>query len=363
MYDFIIVGGSQSGLAMAYQLKKLNVNFLVVDASPQIGYAWLSRWDSLTLFTTKPFNSLPGLPFKGPNEYPNKHDVANYLQKYVTTFDLPLKLNTKVKSLNKIGENYQLLTNCGQFHCRNIIIATGPFHKPFKPLFANEISDNITQLHSKDYRNVKQLSPGPTLVVGGGDSGVQILSEISTIGYPTYTSGISSMSSLPQSFLGKTLWWWLTTFGILSLTKYSILGKQIKKRMQPVIGTNVKALLNKANIIPVGRTIAAKNTTIIFDNTQLNSIKNIIWATGYKPDFSWLLGDGLDDLSFDEYGYPDNIRGIGNLKGMYFIGLPWMYTRGSATLGGVGKDSEYLANYIKDQISLTKKFESYSYVN
>ncbi|WNC67172.1 NAD(P)/FAD-dependent oxidoreductase [Thalassotalea nanhaiensis] len=343
MYDYIVVGGSQAGLAMAYNLKKLGARFLIVDSGEQVGSAWLNRWDSLTLFTPKQYNGLPGLSYEGPNEYPTKYDVAAYLTKYVSTFELPLQLETRVDALHKTNNHYVLDTSMGELHCKNVVVATGPFHTPFIPDFAENLGAGITQLHSSEYKNPKQLQQGDTLVVGGGDSGVQILSEIADSGCQCYSSGISNLSSLPQSFLGKTLWWWLKTTGVLSLSKYSFLGKQIAKRMQPVIGTNVKKLLARDNVQQVGRTISAKSNSIAFTDVELDSIKNIVWATGYKPDFTW-----LGNVKLDEHGYPENHRGVSSVQGLYFIGLPWMHTRGSATLGGVGKDAEYLHQYISN---------------
>ncbi|WNC73756.1 NAD(P)/FAD-dependent oxidoreductase [Thalassotalea psychrophila] len=341
MYDYIVVGGSQAGLAMGYQLKKLDVSFLIVDSGNEIGSAWLNRWDSLTLFTPKQYNGLPGLPYQGPNEYPTKVDVAAYLTNYVSKFKLPIQLKTTVQALHKNNQTYTLDTSMGELHCKNVVVATGPFHTPFIPDCAANIDAGITQLHSSAYKGPKQLQQGDTLVVGGGDSAVQILAEISETDRTCYSSGINSLASLPQSFLGKTLWWWLKNIGVLSLSKYSYLGKQIAKRMQPVIGTNVKKLLKKSNIKQVGRTVAATSNSITFSDTEVHSIKNIVWATGYKPDFSW-----LGNVKLDEQGYPENYRGVSAVQGLYFIGLPWMHTRGSATLGGVGKDSEYLHQYI-----------------
>ncbi|NMP15836.1 NAD(P)/FAD-dependent oxidoreductase [Thalassotalea sp. Y01] len=344
MYQFIIVGGSQAGLAMAQQLQTLDASFLVVDAGPEVGSSWLSRWHSLTLFTPKKYNNLPGLAFECEREYPNKDDVAHYLKRYVATFNIPLQLNTKVEKLTGQQGAFTLHTNQGELSCQQVIVATGPFHTPFLPSCAEHIGDDIVQIHSREYQSPEQLQPGKTLVVGGGDSGVQILKEVAQTNRDCYISGISSMASLPQQFLGKTLWWWLKSFGILSLNKYSYLGRQIKKRMQPVIGTNVKALLSKSNVTTLPRITAAQNNRLDFEGESIADIKNIIWATGYKPDYRW-----LGNIEFDETGYPVNYRGVGECAGMYFIGLPWMHTRGSATLGGVAKDAEYLSQYFQQQ--------------
>jgi putative flavoprotein involved in K+ transport len=181
------------------------------------------------------------------------------------------------------------------------------------------------------------------LVVGGGDSGYQILDEISKDSSRTvYFSGVTKVNSIPQQFLGKTLWWWFTLIGFLSTNKYSWIGKKISSFPQPIIGTNVKEILSRKNVISSGRTKDALQNEIIFENTKISTIKNIVWATGYRPNFKWIEG-----LELDGNGYPKNHRGVSNIEGLYFIGLPWMYTRGSATLGGVSKDATYLADIIR----------------
>jgi putative flavoprotein involved in K+ transport len=123
----------------------------------------------------------------------------------------------------------------------------------------------------------------------------------------------------------------------LSFNKYSWLGKKINSFKQPVIGTDVKEILSRNNVISVGRTNDALNKEIIFEKQKTSTIKNVVWATGYRPNFKWIEG-----LELDADSYPKNYRGVSNIQGLYFIGLPWMHTRGSATLGGVSKDASYL---------------------
>ncbi len=345
IYDYIVIGAGQAGLAISYYLKQAGFQFLAVDNGAQIGASWLKRWDSLTLFTPSQFNHLPGMDFPMPYDYyPDKNEVAQYLEQYVKQFDLPVELNFEVNQLCRKEGIYQISSPAKTLQANNVIIATGPFHTPFIPALHKDISEDIWQIHSCDYKNPQQLKPGNALVVGAGDSGVQILQELSDSQRQVYLSGSSSASVLPQTFLGKTLWWWFTKTGFLSVNKYSWLGKKLSKIAQPIIGTDLKALLRKDNVKSVGRAIAANGNTITFEDTQLDDIRNIIWATGFKPDFGW-----IEDLALDDEGYPRNYRGIGEQKGLYFIGLPWMYTRGSATLGGVKDDAKFLFDYIAKQ--------------
>ena len=344
MLSYVIIGGGQAGLSMAYHLTKNDKDFLIVDGDAEIGASWLNRWDSLKLFTPTEYNHLPGFKFKATKGYyPNKYEVANYFKSYVAHYNFPMQFNTLITAVRKNKDgSFVLAHKNGEIKAKNVIVATGPFHIPYTPPCHTSITEKVTQMHSNYYKSVAQLQEGSTLVVGAGDSGYQILDEISKDTSRTvYFSGDTTVKSIPQQFLGKTLWWWLTILGFLSFTKYSWIGKKINKTVQPVIGTNVKEILSRKNVIPVGRTNEAHGETLFFDKQKVSDIVNIIWATGYRPNFNWIEG-----LELDEDNYPKNFRGVSNIEGISFIGLPWMYTRGSAILGGVAKDAAYLAGVI-----------------
>ncbi len=342
-YDYVVIGGAQAGLSMAFHLKKMNKNFLILDGGNEVGGSWLSRWDSLKLFTSTEYNHLPGLKFDAPKgHYPSKIEVANYFKTYVAKFDLPVRLNTLITAVKKTEEGFHVIHKDGTIAAQNVIVATGPFHIPYTPPCHTKISSDTLQMHSNNYKSTSQLQDGDALVVGGGDSGYQILNEISKDSSRTvYFSGDTNVRSIPQQILGKTIWWWFTLVGFLSYSKYSWIGKRLNSSTQPVIGTDVKEILSRKNVIPVGRTKDALKETLFFESQNISTIKNIVWATGYRPNFKWIEG-----LELDANGYPKNYRGVSNITGLYFIGLPWMHTRGSATLGGVSKDASYLASEI-----------------
>lgn len=343
MKDVIIVGAGQAGLSMSYYLSKQNKDFLVLDANEQIGAPWLKRWDSLKLFTPTEYNHLPGMQFpKEKGYYPNKYEVAEYLASYVEQFDIPVEFNQKVISVVKEADHFNVQTETGSYQAKRVIVATGPFHTPYTPDCHRQLDDQILQIHSEHYKSPEQLQDGDSLVVGAGDSGVQILQEIAETGRKVYFSGTDKITSIPQTLLGKTLWWWFSKIGFLTVSKYTWIGNYLSKGVQPVIGTDVKALLARDNVEHVGRTQSADKLNIEFEKKNISSIKNIVWATGFKPNFNW-----IDGVSLDDRGYPKNYRGVSkDHVGLYFIGLPWLYTRGSATLGGVYKDANYLASEI-----------------
>lgn len=344
MLDFIVIGGAQAGLSIAYYLKQLGKDFLVVDKEDEIGYSWLNRWDSLQLFTPAEFNNLPGLGFPAPKgHYPSKYEVADYFKTYVREFDIPLKLNTLITKVEKKEGRFLISYNGGVLEAKGVIVGTGPFHIPYTPPCHDDVSSSIFQTHSNYYKNRNQLQKGPALVVGAGDSGYQILDEISKENRKTYFSGDTTVKILPQQILGKTLWWWFTVSGFLSISRDTSLGRKIMMTKQPVIGTDVKAIFARDNVIAVGHTNDAHGTKIETGEMTLTDVKNIVWATGYRPNFTWIKG-----LELTSDGYPKHHRGVSPIKNLYFIGLPWLHTRGSATLGGIKKDAEYLKDYIDD---------------
>lgn len=342
MLDYVIIGGGQAGLAMAYQLTKSEKSFIIFDGGTKIGDSWLNRWDSLKLFTPTQYNHLPGFKFDTPKGYyPNKFEVAKYFKEYSEHYNFPIQFNTLISSVCKNEKGaFTVSHKAGEIEAKNVIVATGPFHTPYTPPCHKKIAKEVIQIHSNFYKSVNQLQKGNALVVGSGDSGYQILDELSKDkSRNVYFSGDTNVKSIPQQFLGKTLWWWFTLIGFLSFTKYSWIGRKIRDTSQPVIGTDVKEILSRENVIPVGRTNDADKTSLYFEKKNVSDIKNIVWATGYRPNFFW-----IDGLELDENNYPKNYRGVSNIKGLYFIGLPWLYTRGSATLGGVSNDAAYLAN-------------------
>src|SRR5699024_4374963 len=227
---------------------------------------------------------------------------------------------------------------------KGVIVGTGPFHIPYTPPFSKNISGDIWQTHSNYYKNPRQLQEGPALVVGDGDSGFQILDEISKGGRKTYFSGNTAVKTLPQKIFGKTLWWWFTITGFLSISRDTWLGKRVMHNRQPVIGTDVKGILKRPNVTAVGSTNDDHDKIIETEKQALSEVKNIVWATGYRPNFTWIEG-----LELQKDGYPKHRRGVSAMDGLYFIGLPWLHTRGSATLGGIKKDARYLADYIKEK--------------
>jgi putative flavoprotein involved in K+ transport len=178
LLDVVVIGGSQSGLAMPWHLQRQGLDFVVLEAGPELGHVWRSRWDSLKLFTPSQYDALPGMPFPAPAEtYPTKDPVADYLQAYATAFNLPVRLNARVTRLVKTDVGFEVQTADQSFRARQVVVATGPFQVPFIPPMAGKPDASVTQVHSADYRNPR---PCPTGRCGGrwGNSGFQIAEEL-----------------------------------------------------------------------------------------------------------------------------------------------------------------------------------------
>ena len=230
--DVVVVGGSQAGLAIGYHLAQRGLRFVILDAGPEIGLAWRSRWDSLRLFTPAQYSSLPGMAFPAPKDtYPGKDEVAAYLQAYASASGLPVRLNARVTSLTKRAGAYLVATADEGFTARQVVVATGPFQVPFVPPAAADVGEGVMQIHSADYRNPAQLPDGRVLVVGGGNSGFQIAEELAETRRVDLAVG-RRMPSLPQRLLGKDLFWWLTGIGFMKVSTDSRLGRKLAERIQ-----------------------------------------------------------------------------------------------------------------------------------
>lgn len=341
LLDTIVIGAGQAGLAMGYFLKKSNRTFLLLDKNKRIGDSWRNRYDSLILFTPRSHSALPGLQLLGDKHgYPTKDELADYLENYSNQFDIPVKLKTSVKSLSKIDGIFHVLTeNSELYKAKNIVVASGPFQQPFYPKFSKEIPDEVFQIHAADYRNPGQLNEGSTVVVGGGNSGMQIAVELSP-DREVYLSLGKKPKYLSYEILGKSIFWWFGVLGISKLTIDSKLG-QLLKRNDPIIGTESKALIKSKRIKLLPRATGFKEDKMIFGNQSFKP-NNIIWATGYRPDYQWIHIPHI----FDTYGNPIHNRGVTSEPGLYFLGLSWQYRRGSALLLGVGDDAKYLVHQI-----------------
>ena len=340
LLDAVVVGGGQAGLAIAWHLKRQGLRFVVLEAGSEVGHTWSNRWDSLKLFTPAQYDGLPGIPFPAPADtYPTKDPVANYLQTYATASDLPVRLNAQVTSLTQADDGFDVRTAHDTFHARQVVVATGPFQVPFVPPVAKGLEPSVAQIHSASYRNPEGLPGGPVLVVGGGNSGFQIAEELAATRQVDLSIG-ERVPMLPQRLAGRDLFWWLTRLRLLRVTVDSRLGRRASRR-EFIIGTN-KRRLRKVGVRFRPRMVEADGRTVRFaDGSTLHGVGVVVWATGYRSDYTW-----IHIPAAIEQGRPVHRRGLTNIRGLYFLGLSWQHTRGSALLGFVKDDAAYLADQI-----------------
>jgi putative flavoprotein involved in K+ transport len=340
-YEVVVVGAGQSGLAVGYFLKRQGRRFVIVERSAHVASAWRERWDSLTLFTPRRFSVLPGCRFPGdPDGYPTRDEVVAYLERYVETLELPVELNSEVKELTQQDDGrFRLELADRTISADQVVIATGPFQSPYVPRLAEKLAEDVFQKHAVGYRRPSDVPPGTILVVGGGNTGFQLAKELSATHKVALSIG-SGLKPLPQRLLGRDLFWWLTKARLLDKTVDTRLGQKLSTR-DTLIGSSPRELKKRYSVELKPRVVDAHDRTVRFEDASELAVDAVIWATGYRPDHSWIKLPILD-----EHGRLRHRRGVTDIPGLCFLGLTWQYTRGSALIGWVKDDAEFIAEHI-----------------
>ena len=340
-YDVVVVGAGQAALAIGYFLQLRRQHFVLFDAADSIGAAWRERWDSLTLFTPRRYDSLPGLPFPGdPDGYPGRDEVITYLERYADTFDLPIELSSRVRRLSRENSVFVLDVGGRSVTAEQVVVATGPFHTPYVPELAGRLASDVFQAHSTGYRRPSDVPGRTVLVVGGGNTGYQVAEELSATHDVQLAVG-SRQKPLPQRFIGRDLFWWLTRTRLLKTTVESRLGRKLQHR-DTLIGSSPRRLKGRGVELKP-RVVNADGRTVRFADGSELEVDAVMWATGYRQDYSW-----IDLPVFGDTGRLRHQRGITHTPGLYFLGLTWQHTRGSALLGWVKEDAEFIAEQIDE---------------
>ncbi len=347
--DTVVIGGGQAGLSTGYHLKQHGVPFVILDANRRIGDAWRKRWDSLCLFTPARYSALPGLAFPAPPSYcPTKDEIADYLEAYARRFELPVRTGTKVDRLSDMGDRFKVVSGDHTWIADNVVVASGPYHQPRTPHFAAELDDDVVQLHSKHYRNPSQLRDGDVLVVGAGNSGAEISLELAQR-HRTWLSGRDTgqepvrAGSLASRFVTPIMWFAATRV----ITVDTPIGRKVRDHfLDPPRGIPLGRVRQKdfaaAGIERVPRVTGVRRGYPLLADGRVLEVSNVVWCTGFTPGFDWI------DLSLpSRNGIPCHNRGIvESCPGLYYIGLLFLYSLGSALLGGVGRDAEHIVNHI-----------------
>ena len=393
----LVIGGGQAGVATSAHLQKQGIPHLVLERD-RIAERWRTwRWDSLVANGPAWHDRFPDAEFTDidPEAFAPKEAVADYFERFAGDRSLPVRTGVEVTKLERIGDGFRATTGTGSIEAQNVVVATGPFQKPVIPTVITDPS--ITQMHSNSYRNPDALPQGAVLVVGAGSSGAQIAEELVRAGRKVYLS-LGPNDRPPRRYRGQDFVWWLGKLGkwdmkaptpgtehitiavsgaygghTMDFRRLAVLGVTLLGRAGDYrdgvlhfandLRTNMEngdanylSVLDEADAYakangldlpeePEARTLrplpeCVTNPTLDLD-LKREGISTVIWATGFKVDFSWI------DLDiFQPDGRPRHQDGVTEVPGLYFMGLPWLSCRGSAFIWGAWKDGERLAGVI-----------------
>ena len=408
--DTLIVGAGQAGIALSEHLGKQGIPYLVLEKS-RIAEAWrTSRWDALMTNGPVWHDRFPNLEFKGnaPDEFVGKERVVAYIEEYAEMVNATVRSGVEVLSARPFIERagFHVETTQGVIEARRIVSATGAFQQPIIPSIVPE-KPSIKQIHSAQYRNPKQLPEGAVMVVGAGSSGAQIADELNRAGRKVVLS-VGPHDRPPRRYRNRDFVWWLGVLGLWDLAAQKPGTEHVTISVSGAYGGSTMDFRRLASegVMLVGRTESFLDGTLSFaDDVSMNiaagdknyadmldaadayvlasgldlplepearkawpepsslsnplrslnladeNVTTIIWATGYKQDFSWLKVD-----AFDEKGAPIHQRGVSKEPGLYFLGLPWQSRRGSTFLWGVWHDAKFVA----DQIAIQRAYADYN---
>jgi putative flavoprotein involved in K+ transport len=409
--DVIVIGAGHSGLAMSHRLTELCIDHVVLERG-KVANSWRTeRWDSLRLFTPKWMNRLPGMVYDGndPHGYMDMSEMVEFVSAYALQSDAPVRTHTTVLGVRPCREGYTVSTNQGEWWCRAVVIASGAFNDAAVPKVSNAVPSNILQVTAKQYRNPKQLPEGGVLVVGASATGLQLAQEIQLSGRAT-TLAVSSHVRMPRYYRGRDIQWWMLASGILDQQIADVDDPTRVRRLPSpqLIGTADHStidlnVLSEAGVRLAGRLAGVRNGKAQFSGALRNvcsladlkmrrmlrafddwaassdlplgiqppetfgptrlppvptldlnfasgEVKTIVWATGYRPNYSWLdvpVLDGKGNLKHD--------GGAVSAPGIYALGLPFLRRRKSSFIHGAEDDvvdlSQQLASYLGQQAS------------
>ena len=407
--DTLIVGAGQAGIALSEHLGKQGIPYLVLEKS-RIAEAWrTSRWDALMTNGPVWHDRFPNLEFKGnaPDEFVGKERVVAYIEEYAEMVNATVRSGVEVLSARPFIDRagFYVETTQGVIEARRIVSATGAFQQPIIPSIVPK-EPSIQQIHSAQYRNPEQLPDGAVMVVGAGSSGAQIADELNRAGRKVVLS-VGPHDRPPRRYRNRDFVWWLGVLGLWDLAAQKPGTEHVTISVSGAYGGSTMDFRRLASegVMLVGRTQSFLDGTLYFaDDASTNiaagdknyadmldaadayvlasgldlplepearkawpeppclsnplrslnladeNVTTIIWATGYKQDFSWLKVD-----AFDEKGAPIHQRGVSKEPGVYFLGLPWQSRRGSTFLWGVWHDAKFVA----DQITIQRAYADY----
>ena len=405
----VIIGAGQAGLAMSWWLGRHSIDHVVLERG-EIAHSWKTeRWDSLTLLTPNWQSRLPGYGYQGhdPDGFRTMPETIGFIERYAEVTSAPVRTHTRVTSVRAVGDGYDVATDRGNWKCDTVVLATGACNIPVVPAVAEALPPAVNTLTPMQYRNPARLEEGGVLVVGASASGVQIADEIQRSGRPV-TLAVGEHVRVPRVYRGRDIKWWMNASGVLDqrhdevddivrarnvpslqlagyadrrtidLNSLSGIGVKLVGRLAGINDgraqfsgslRNVCALADLKmhrlldtidawamqnglddDVGPPHRfeSTAVEESPPLLLNLTSGRVKTIIWATGFRPDYSW-----LDVPVLDHKGMIRHDGGVVEAPGLYLLGMPFLRRRKSSLIDGVGDDardlSAHLASYLRDR--------------
>lgn len=404
-FPVIVIGAGQAGLSISYFLKKANVEHLILEKAHSLNAWKTKRWDSFCLVTPNWQCRLPGHYYDGddPHGFMVKDEIIAYLNAFEKKVNPPVLANTTVTKVSTpVSSRYTVQTDKGSFFAKQVVIAVGGYHDAVIPDLAKRIPKSVCQLHSEEYKNAEQLPSGSVLVVGSGQSGAQIAEDLHLAGRKVFLA-TGDAPRCARFYRGRDVVDWLADMkyydmpvdqhplreGVRDNTNHYLTGRgggrdidlrQFAQSGMELFGFMDDFVDGKLTFLPnLAENLARADNVYNNINQRIDEyiechkidaptqvkyapvwkpegertsvdlaesgISTILWCIGYKPNFSW-----LDVPVFNNIGMPEHVRGITQQKGLFFIGLPWLHTWGSARFSGIEQDAEHVVAQIIDNM-------------
>jgi putative flavoprotein involved in K+ transport len=407
--DTVIVGAGQAGLLVSAGLSRLGRDHVVLDRRAALGGGWQDRWDDFVLVGPNWTTSFEGFPYRGqdPDGYMARDELIAHMRAYAGAIAAPVQLDTDVTRLERLDDpraRFRLTTSQGLVEARNVVVAGGPFQRPHIPALASGFAPSILQLHSHDYRNPGQLPPGGVLLVGSGQTGIQLAEELLAAGRPV-AMAVGRCGRSRRRYRGRDVFWWLReialrgpSVGVSLPTAADLPDARARFACNPQLSghgvnheVNLRALA-RDGLRLAGRLEGADGTQARFADdlgpalqfadanfdvrlrpmfdafadrtgeglpdeppepmtfeppgmTQLDlaaeGFSTVLWTSGYRPAFHWIEAPILDEM-----GLPRQRDWRTEVPGLTFIGTPWLVDMGSANLVAIERDAIALVNSI-----------------
>ena len=400
-FNTVVVGGGQAGLSASWHLKQNDCDHVILDRG-EIGDTWRRRWDAFCLVTPNWSCELPGFPYDGddPDGFMVRDEIVSFVERYAASFVPPIRNGVEVHRLRASNSDrrFELDTSKGVLNADNVVVATGPFQQLRYPEWAQKLPEEIVQFHTEEYRNSGQLPPGAVLVIGSGQSGVQIVEDLHAEGREVHLC-VGRNGRTFRRYRGRDLLDWMWNSGMadlpvdqhpeghairfkpmplntgrnggheINLRRLALEGVKLHGRALDAAGCEIRlgddlannldamdaffdqmldridTYIEKAGIKapeekfePVDWHPDREPPTL--DLTREN-ITSVIFGTGYTLNFDW-----IELPIFDDTGYPRYERGVTEIPGLYFVGLHWLHTIGSGAFGHIGRDAEYVVEHL-----------------